>query len=399
MTKKIDQLQDWVFRQIHSRHLVYNTCWEDPRCDRQLLQLDAKSEIVMITSAGCNALEYLLDAPARIHCVDVNPRQNALLALKRAAIAQLEHNDLFLIFGKGWHPRWNEIYHNHLRPHIPHYAQLYWDSHQQYFNGQGLRKSFYYYGSSGSVAWWARQYLKARPKLHRQIKAMFNAETLEEQIALYEKIEGKVLNRLIQWVVNQHITLYAVGVPRSQRALFFDQHEEGVLGYIRRSMRQVFTELPLKDNYFWQLYFNGCYFLDCCPAYLDAGHQTSIADGLENIHQHTMTITDFLRKNPGTYSHYVLLDHQDWLAANNRQALEEEWEMILANSRPGTRILLRSAADVVSFLPAFVTENVRFDQDAAKAHHCQDRVGTYGSVYIGEVKGLCSLRPNLTLTQ
>lgn len=386
MTKKIDQLQDWVFRQIHSRHLVYNSCWEDPRCDRQLLQLDEQSEIVMITSAGCNALEYLLDDPARIHCIDVNPRQNALLALKKAAIAGLKHNDLFLIFGKGWHPRWSEIYQEQLRPLLPTYAQLYWDTHQQYFNGQGLRKSFYYYGSSGSVAWWAKQYLRARPKLHRQIRAMFEADTLEEQVQLYEKIETKLLNRLIQWVVNQHITLYAVGVPRSQRALFFDQHEQGVLGYIRRSMRQVFTELPLKDNYFWQLYFHGSYFLNCCPAYLEADHQSTLTSRVDQIEQHTMTITDFLRRHPKPYSHYVLLDHQDWLAANNRPALEEEWEMILDNSRPGTRILLRSAADEVNFLPDFVTEKVIFNRELATEYHSQDRVGTYGSVYIGTVR-------------
>lgn len=71
--KPINQARDWVFRQVHSNNLVYNTCWEDPRCDRELMQFDTDSEIVMITSAGCNALDYLLDRPSAIHCVDVNP--------------------------------------------------------------------------------------------------------------------------------------------------------------------------------------------------------------------------------------------------------------------------------------------------------------------------------------
>lgn len=385
MTKKIDQIQDWVFRQIHKRHLVYNTCWEDPKCDRQMLQLKAESEVVMITSAGCNALEYLLDEPSKIHCVDVNPRQNALLELKKAAICQIQHNDLFLLFGKGWHPKWSEIYTQQLKPLLSEYARQYWDNHQQYFNGQGLRKSFYYYGSSGSVAWWVRQYLKARPKLRSHIKAMFESEDLREQVILYEKIEDKVLNRLIEWVVNQHITLYAIGVPRSQRELFFDQYENGVLGYVKRSMRQVFTQLPLKDNYFWQLYFHGCYFLNCCPAYLESHNQATIAKNLDRIEQYTTTISEFLRTHPKKYSHYVLLDHQDWLAANNRRALEEEWQLILDNSHPGTRILMRSAADEINFLPDFVTERVKFDRRTANGHHLQDRVGTYGSVCIGTV--------------
>ena len=88
---RLDRVQDWIFRQVHHRNLVYNTCWEDPRCDRKLLELGPGSRVVMITSAGCNALEYLLDGPERIHCVDVNPRQNALLHLKQALFEKVRN--------------------------------------------------------------------------------------------------------------------------------------------------------------------------------------------------------------------------------------------------------------------------------------------------------------------
>ena len=50
----------------------------------------------MITSAGCNALDYLLDEPRQVHAVDVNPKQNALLELKLSAIRNLDMK-LFLI--------------------------------------------------------------------------------------------------------------------------------------------------------------------------------------------------------------------------------------------------------------------------------------------------------------
>ncbi len=72
-------INERVFKQVHANSLVYNTCWEDPRCDRELLRLDNDSRVVMLTSAGCNALDYLLDNPASVDCVDLNPRQNALL--------------------------------------------------------------------------------------------------------------------------------------------------------------------------------------------------------------------------------------------------------------------------------------------------------------------------------
>ena len=69
---------DMVFRHVHNSNLIYNTAWEDPRLDRQLMKLDRDSRVVMITSAGCNALDYLLDDPAEIHAVDMNYRQNAI---------------------------------------------------------------------------------------------------------------------------------------------------------------------------------------------------------------------------------------------------------------------------------------------------------------------------------
>ncbi|MEX2568702.1 MAG: DUF3419 family protein [Cyclobacteriaceae bacterium] len=87
--------KDWIFSQIHQNKLVYNTCWEDPRCDRMLMDLQPDSEIVMITSAGCNALDYTLDRPVRIHCVDMNYRQNALLELKKTGLENLDHTTFF----------------------------------------------------------------------------------------------------------------------------------------------------------------------------------------------------------------------------------------------------------------------------------------------------------------
>jgi S-adenosylmethionine-diacylglycerol 3-amino-3-carboxypropyl transferase len=66
--------------------------------------------------------------------------------------------------------------------------------------------------------------------------------------------------------------------------------------------------------------------------------------------------------------------------------LREEWELILKNSRKGTRILLRSAANKIGFFPDFVMDAVEWETELSKATHFYDRVGTYGSVYLGVVK-------------
>ena len=64
-----------LFDAVHGRHLVYNQCWEDPAVDRQALRLTPADRVLVITSAGCNALDYALEG-ARVLAVDVDPRQN-----------------------------------------------------------------------------------------------------------------------------------------------------------------------------------------------------------------------------------------------------------------------------------------------------------------------------------
>jgi S-adenosylmethionine-diacylglycerol 3-amino-3-carboxypropyl transferase len=384
--KGINDLRDWVFRQVHTKNLVYNTCWEDPRCDRQLLQLQADSEMVMITSAGCNALDYLLDNPKKINCIDMNPRQNALLELKKACLSQLSFAELWAMFGNGILRDMERVYQEKLRSVLPEFAREYWDIHWRYFNGKGIRRSFYHYGTSGTLAWIFNKYLRNRRKLYRKIQGIFNAKTLEDQTRMYDLVEPKISNKLVEFVVNRHLTMCMLGVPRSQQLLFATKYKRGALGFIQECLRKVFTQIPTQDNYFYRLYLDGRYSKNCCPAYLEEQNFQCLGERIDQIQTHTSTISDFLIKNPGQYSHYVLLDHQDWLAANNIPALEEEWELILKNSRPGTKILLRSAAHEIDFFPKFVLDAVEFEQDLTIKTHQEDRVGTYASVYLAIVK-------------
>ncbi len=382
----INQLHDWTFRKIHSNNLVYNTCWEDPRCDRELLELDANSDVVMITSAGCNALDYLLDHPANIHCIDMNPRQNALLQLKLAVFGQGHFEDLFQLFGKGVHPRMQALYKEQLRSHLPDFARQYWDDNLHFFKGKGLRKTFYHYSTSGSIAWMADRYLRAQRKLHSQIRQLFEAESIERQATIYHQVEKRLLSQLMEWALNRHFVLCLLGVPRSQQLLFVEKYDRGAAGFVRECLRRVFTEQPVSDNYFWRLYFDGRYDEACCPSYLQQHHFETIRQQTHKVETHTATFSHFLKQHPGKYSHFVLLDHQDWLAANDHDALEEEWQLILANSKPGARILLRSAAEEVTFFPDFVLDSVVFEKELTRETHRRDRVGTYASVYLGIVK-------------
>src|SRR6185503_8682168 len=83
-----------VFEAVYRTNLVYNQCWEDPARDREALDLSPRDRVLVITSAGCNALDYALTG-ARVVAVDANPRQNHLLELKRAGIRALDFDAFF----------------------------------------------------------------------------------------------------------------------------------------------------------------------------------------------------------------------------------------------------------------------------------------------------------------
>ncbi len=386
MNKRINQLRDRLFTKIHMSNLVYNTCWEDPRVDRQLLDFSPDSKVVMITSAGCNALDYSLDKPSAIHCVDMNYRQNALLELKKATIRHGDYKHHFKMFGKGTNDSAGALYAKHLRKQLSKEAQSYWDQKvTDFFHPKGNQKTFYFKGTSGSFAWLFKQYFNSNKDLRKLVTALINSQTPEEQREVYDRLEPKLMSKLLIWVMNRHVTMAMLGVPRAQRDLIVQKYPQGMAGYLKDNLRHVFTELPIHDNYFWRLYIMGKYAKKSCPEYLKADHYETLQDTIDRINVHTTSFSGFLQQKPDAYTHYVLLDHQDWLAHYNPVALEEEWKLILENSKPGTKILMRSAATEINFFPEFVKERVRFDIEKGKHYHQMDRVGTYGSTYIGEV--------------
>ena len=382
----VQTFRDKVFKSVHGANLVYNTCWEDPRCDRALLHFEADSRILMITSAGCNALDYLLDNPAKIDCIDVNPRQNALLNLKQAALNTCTYNDFYQLFGEGSYPNFSVMLQQVFKPYLSPDSYRFWKNNSHYFAKIGLRKSFYFHGTSGLIAWFFRQHIQANPALKYLLLALFEADTISKQAEIYNKIEPLVMPNFVQWLSSRHFALSLAGVPRSQRDLIQNEYPGGIRAFIIDSLRRIFTTRSLQDNYFWYVYIFGKYSPRNAPNYLLAQNFEVLSERQSRITTHTTTISNFLKDQPKIYTHYVLLDHQDWLAHNDKAALEEEWHLILKNSARGTQILLRSAAKNLDFLPKFVLAAVDFNTDQANAQHALDRVGTYASTHLLTVK-------------
>lgn len=339
----------------------------------------------MLTSAGDNTFDYLLDNPATIDCVDLNPAQNALLELKQAFYQTASYQQLWEWFGEGRKPAPERLYYQQLRPLLSRQSRAFWDGHINFFAPTVEQPSFYFHGTSGKIAGWIHKKIK-RKGLYPQVLQLLGARSLEEQSFYYREIEPQLWDNLQHWLLPRQSVMTMLGVPASQRRMIEQHCKGGITQFIRQSLECIFTERPLHDNYFWRVYLTGSYTPGCCPNYLRKEHFDTIASRSPRIHSHTCSLLDYLKDNPKTYSHIILLDHQDWLADFQPHKLAEEWRHLLKASRPGTRILFRSVTGDAEFLPGFVHNHIAWQPQLTHPLHQKDRVGTYESTHLGIVQ-------------
>jgi S-adenosylmethionine-diacylglycerol 3-amino-3-carboxypropyl transferase len=312
-----------------------------------------------------------------------------------SGIRNLDYTSFFQLFGNGRMTGIKGIYRVKLRGDLSPWAQRYWDHRiRKYFDGK--RRSFYFCGTAGTFARWINT-IADRTQMRAEVHDILNAETLEEQRQIWQRLRAKLWNRLVKFLMRRDTTLAMLGVPTAQRKQLETQYEGGIVQYVQDCLDSVFGTLPIRENYFWRVYATGCYTPECCPEYLERQNFEALKGGLVNrISTHTDTVEGFLRQHDGKISRFVLLDHMDWLSFHPAK-LASEWDAILSRAADKTRIIWRSAGLRTDYIdPVPVTYQgketqlgkiLTYDMETAKKLHKLDRVHTYGCFYIADLKG------------
>lgn len=263
--------------QQFNQEYIYAFNWEDPKVDRQLLDINKDDVILAITSAGDNILDYLLESPKRIHAVDLNPNQNHLLELKCAAFTALPHSECWKLFAEGTHPDFRNLLIHKLSPHLSSHAFQFWLNHTSTFKASagGL------YNTGGSrhainlIRWLFKLF-----NLSSKVRTLCTVETLNEQREIWPSIRDLLLSwplhRLV--VSTEWWSWKAAGVPREQRALIIDDFKnhqdrndrksktskevsgEAIWKYIVDTLDPVIDETQIsRENYFYYVCLQGRY--------------------------------------------------------------------------------------------------------------------------------------------
>ncbi len=375
---------NFLFKYFVKDQLIFNSSWEDPAIDRKLLDLDSTSDILTITSAGDNVLDYLLDSPNSITSVDLNPAQNALAEFKIATIKNTSYDTLFDLFGYGQYNKIEPLLDN-LKSQLSPTSYNFWKKRKHYFTS---KLPFYHYGTSGLIARGFYYHLKLNKKLRGKVNEMVNCSTLEEQYNLQLELEKILFNNIIAKILLKNkFMLSFLGIPDAQAKLV-EVHNDyhNMYDFIVGSLRTVFKEFPLSQNYFWYLYTKGQYSKETCPNYLKEENFELLRQNVSKVNLVTDSFFNQLKNSPdNSYSHIILLDHFDWFW-EDRETQLKVWIEIKRVAKPKAKILFRSAASNREYLIPEIRNEIDYRDDLTKGFTNRGRVGTYGSVNFGELR-------------
>ena len=366
------------------QRLVYTQIWEDPEADLAALQLPVGATIVTISSGGCNALSYLKAQPAQIFAVDLNDAHLALLKLKLTALRVLpDYAEFWRMFGEGDSEANAALYRDRLRPLLDADARQFWDSRNLlgrprygYFTD-----GFYRHGMLGRFIGFAHLLAKAA-RIDLEALLTAPADSPQRQEAL-SRLDRLFHSRLAKLLTRTPALLFSLGIPPQQRELLGgDQPLNEVL---HQRLLRLINGYPNDSNYFaWQALRRSYAGAgdQCLPPYLQRSLYPRMRDGAGLVIPVHANLRRFLESLPaGQIDAVVLLDSQDWMAADEIRAL---WSAIDRTGSADVRVIFRTAgADSPLEGPELspLREVWRRDAERSAIGFERDRSGIYGGFH------------------
>ena len=366
------------------RRLVYTQIWEDPEADLAALQLPLGSTIVTISSGGCNALSYLTAQPAQVYAVDLNEAHLSLLKLKLAGLhAFSDYAQFWQFFGEAASVSNSKLYRERLRPILDADARAYWDRrnvmgrprHAYFTDG------FYRHGMLGRFIGLAHMLAKLA---RIDLTALLNGKPdAAERIQALHRLHDLFHSPLARLITETPALLFSLGIPPQQRALL------GAGAPLNEVLHERLLRLinghPNATNYFaWQALHRRYPGPGdrCLPPYLQASQFERMRDGAGLVIPVHANLRLFLESLPAReVDAVVLLDSQDWMAAEEIRAL---WTAIDRTGSDNVRVIFRTAgkeSPLESDELASLRRIWRRDEERSALGFERDRSGIYGGFH------------------
>ncbi len=273
--------------------LNYSSCTEDWRTERRALAIGPDDRVLAITGGGDRPLNLLLDDPARVTAIDMNPAQTALLRLKMEAMRAPTHEQyLARVAGSLYAGRWERFY---------------------------------------------RRMAKITRLLRgREIDALFAFTDLEAQRAFVRRTWDRGWWRLVFRLLCS---------PLWSRAFLGDPayyaHVDPRLSagdYLYDAMRASLDRHLARENFMLSLLFRGRLAEEDLPPYLAPATVPAIRARLDRIEVRTAELIAFLESTPERFTRFSLSDVTGFLGPSRFDRL---LAAMVRAAEPGARFCIR----------------------------------------------------------
>jgi S-adenosylmethionine-diacylglycerol 3-amino-3-carboxypropyl transferase len=321
----------------------YSSCNEDWRTEWQALRFGSSDRALVVTGSGDRPLHALLQKPAAVVAIDRNPCQNHLLALKAAALRELDYGRYVDFLGletgeepakDGHGPKGARELRRTLFARLqaglePETARFFAERQALVDAGVLYQGRFErYYGRVARLGHLLRG---------RAIGRLFAFADLEEQRAFVRESWDRrwwrlTYDALCSPVWSRLFLRDPAFYPRVRRGLAIGQYlYEGMLATLDRHLA--------RENFMLSLVLRGRLSQSDLPPYLTPEGHAALAPLLGRLSLHTGDLLDFLEgAAPGSFTRFSLSDVPSYLDATSFERLMHG---IVRAAAPGARFCVR----------------------------------------------------------
>lgn len=324
------------------RNLNFSSANEDGATE--IAALAGAGRLLSLTGSGTRPLDLLMTEAEEVIALDLNPAQNALLALKMAAIAELDHGALLGFLGVAPSDSRLATY-DRLRPRLAPGIRAHWDGQRR-----AIRGGVWYAGKWERLLRWNARAL--RLFRGRAIDALLAAPTVTDQARIWaERFGDTRLRGAIEMIGRDWIWRWVMREPAGE---FLPPPRE-VGERLAADFADAAGRHLFRESDFAMLIFRGA--LDPeggLPVHLRPENFARLRARLPRIRVVEGGLTDLDRLGIGEVEGFSLSDFGSYCSA---EAYAACWRGIRAAAVPGARYCERIFMNDLALPFADITED------------------------------------------
>ena len=361
--------------QVQLSRLIFTHNWEDPAIDEKVLKIKEGDTVFTITSGGCNSLGFLRFNPSAIYCVDINPAQNYLMELKKAAFKELDYVTYCNFLGLTLCKNRKEIFHS-IKNNLSKEALLFWNK-QMHLISNGLIMNGRY-----------ENFVKIAGRLlrllqgNKKVKTFFSLLSVDEQQQFYNEHWD---NKKWRWIFSTMFNKKRLAKKGLVSDYFhFDDGSSSFSESFYKRASHVMKDVPVQTNYFIALYFLGHYLNnDNVPEYLKQENFSIIKNNIDKIYPVSADSKYWLQQQPAEmFDAFALSNICELMDDEDTYKLFSE---AIRTAKRGAKIIFRNLM-VPREIPEGLQCSIIKDEALSKQLQFEDRSFVYGKVAAYSVK-------------